>query len=68
MGVGQGIAGCGRYEVGDREGASSEEDDEGQIALRLFDKASKNRINLYLLKTTFNNIDVCVYLHTYTHI
>lgn len=68
MGVGWGIAGRGRYEVGDEEGASTEEDAEGQIAPRLFGKASKNRINLYLLKTTYNNISVCVYLHTYIHI
>lgn len=68
MGVGRGIAGRGRYEVGHEEGASTEEDAEGQIAPRLFGKASKNRINLYLLKTTYNNISVCVYLHTYIHI
>lgn len=30
VGVGRGIAGRGRYEVGDGEGASTEEDDEGQ--------------------------------------
>lgn len=68
MGVGRGIAGRGRYEVGHEEGASTEEDAEGQIAPRLFGKASKNRFNLYLLKTTYNNISVCVYLHTYIHI
>lgn len=64
MGVGRGIAGHGRYEVGDGEGASTEEDDEGQIAPRLFGKALKNRINLYLLKTTYNK---CLYIPAYIY-
>lgn len=67
VGVGWGIAGRGRDEVGNGEGASTEEDDEGQIAPKLSGKASKNLINLCLFKTKYNNISVCVYLHTYTH-